>query len=1140
MKKLLLILFVLCWQQMNAQQITRAEYFFDTDPGTGNGTSLPVTPGDSINASFMIDIPADLGGGIHLLCVRVADENGIWSLPEYYLYSQNAGAGAIKAAEYFFDSDPGRGNGIPLPITPGDSINATLLIDIPTDLSGGNHLLCVRVADENGIWSLPEYYLYNTNAGFEPIVAAEYFFDTDPGFGNGIPLTVEPGGSISVIEQITVPELSQGWHTLAVRTMNAAGVWSLPEIDSIKICDHYGPVTRFEYFVSGREVLFTNITDSADSHLWTFGDNNSTTETNPTHIYSGPGLYNVQLKSTNTCGVDSVVLPVVIKGIQSAFPNKAGARGPMVLNISGTGLSEDTEVFIARDNLLLPLTDLGLSGDEKIIARAFNDDIPTGTYHIIGLSDGVYDTLFNALEIEQTEDIDLSIQVDAQEFTLPNRDTKVKIRVRNNSNQPAVGVPVTVMFPSGQNVTLINSVLDNITKDDDYGVKGLFERNLFYKFIDSSRGLPYDTSLMAHLLVPFIAANSDIYLEFVIINSDLGDAEIKAIVDYPYYQPEDIYDFTNLGAKPMACNISIPESIKLLKDLMIAKAGLNACNDDISILSEIPCDLVDAINEAQNNSAGGRVTRVVNIAHRLIVGGLECAGTGVDASGLGNGLFGIMGHGVGSVFKFGGLDLPPDEPQLIFHGGGPSVKALQMFFRKPYRVIRSFDPNAIYGPAGVTDDRYIADSAGFYYTVTFENKETATAPANDVLIVDTLDTHIYNTKSFQFRSFGFDTLDIPVNRPDTVFVQDVDLRPTKNIIVRVQGRMETETGIATVLYQSFDPMTMAPTENVLDGFLPPNVNAPEGEGFVSFYVEAHKSLTTGDSVATHASIIFDNNEPILTDYWINRIDETKPVSRVLEHYTRLNDTAYVIYLQGSDGHSGLRDYGVYMAEENGSYELIDVADTDSLIVSVQPGKTYKFYSTAQDNIYNIEEAPGAPELTMTTSLPIEYTYFNAKALVDGVLLEWEAEETQNKGYDIEHSIDGITFNTISHQPAKTGSGLKNYQYLHATPVNGSNYYRLRQVNMDDTYSYSVIRKVDFGSGKTLSLYPNPAGDFVRLSGTKTGDQIVLIQPDGRVVQRFTAAGTETKIDLRQLKPGVFYVQIISNNDQRKILKLVVQ
>jgi PKD repeat protein len=63
---------------------------------------------------------------------------------------------------------------------------------------------------------------------------------------------------------------------------------------------------------SGDTIRFLNISVDADSYVWEFGDNNSSTEENPEHIYSDPGVFLVKLTATNSSGNESETKSLLI------------------------------------------------------------------------------------------------------------------------------------------------------------------------------------------------------------------------------------------------------------------------------------------------------------------------------------------------------------------------------------------------------------------------------------------------------------------------------------------------------------------------------------------------------------------------------------------------------------------------------------------------------------------------------------------------------------------------------------------------------------------------------------------------------------------------------------------------------------
>jgi hypothetical protein len=241
-----------------AQNITAAEYFFDTDPGPGLGHPIDVgTAGTVVNFTTSIST-ASLATGFHTLAIRTKDQNNTWGLFEtrtVYISGNVSAASQIVAAEFFFDADPGTGSGTQLGVNPGTSVNFVAVIPA-TSLSPGFHTLAIRTKNAEGYWGLFEtrgFYISDATTNASAITAAEYFIDNDPGTGNGTALAVgTAGNTVSFTASIPTNTLAAGFHTLAIRTRNAEGYWSLYETKGFYISAQttdMSPVTAAEYFL---------------------------------------------------------------------------------------------------------------------------------------------------------------------------------------------------------------------------------------------------------------------------------------------------------------------------------------------------------------------------------------------------------------------------------------------------------------------------------------------------------------------------------------------------------------------------------------------------------------------------------------------------------------------------------------------------------------------------------------------------------------------------------------------------------------------------------------------------------------------------------------------------------------------------
>lgn len=209
------------------------EYFIDTDPGFGNATDVTVTPGNNIsNLAIPVDISA-LAKGFHTIYLRSKDDIGGWSLTNRWMFVKDLSPDNVNKAEYFVDTDPGFGNASNVPVTAGANItNVAIPIDI-SSLSMGVHHVYLRTKDINGTWGLTNHWLFFKDMAQDNFQGGEYFFDTDPGFGNGtaIPFGGGLGTNISDFAfAAPLTGLPNGLHYLFIRTKEVNGKWSLTNV----------------------------------------------------------------------------------------------------------------------------------------------------------------------------------------------------------------------------------------------------------------------------------------------------------------------------------------------------------------------------------------------------------------------------------------------------------------------------------------------------------------------------------------------------------------------------------------------------------------------------------------------------------------------------------------------------------------------------------------------------------------------------------------------------------------------------------------------------------------------------------------------------------------------------------------------
>ena len=270
-------------------------------------------------------------------------------------------------------------------------------------------------------------------------------------------------------------------------------------------------------------------------------------------------------------------------------------------------------------------------------------------------------------------------------------------------------------------------------------------------------------------------------------------------------------------------------------------------------------------------------------------------------------------------------------------------------------------------------------------------------------ITDQLDVANLDLSTFSFGPISFDRYTVTPTPGQSEFVAALDLRPANNLIVKMDARLDKSTGLLTWRFTSLDADTQEPTDDPEAGFLNPNKKSPEGEGSVVFFVTPKPGLTTETEIRNKARIVFDVNAPIDTPEWLNTIDDSKPVSQVLQLLAQQPAASFEVKWSGTDSGAGVESYTVYVSENGGAFTVWqkDTPDTSAMFTG-QAGRTYSFYSVARDAVSNREDAPTTPDATtaVATATP------SGATLQFGQATYSVAEGTTNVVLTVTRSGDG--------------------------------------------------------------------------------------------------------------------------------------
>lgn len=337
-----------------------------------------------------------------------------------------------------------------------------------------------------------------------------------------------------------------------------------------------------------------------------------------------------------------------------------------------------------------------------------------------------------------------------------------------------------------------------------------------------------------------------------------------------------------------------------------------------------------------------------------------------------------LGFGMNAHYVFGGpgesrpgrICRPPSAPNNP-SGTGPIE-------RKGPATSVAVDPNEKRGPEGATERRFVPSTGEFQYDVLFEN--IGNAHLQELLIEDQLDPNLDwstfklgdirfgNQVVSEFGGFQRGYFRVPLLAPAN---PELPVNPSNtHLVVDIWVTFDAASGKIRWLLKAIDPLTEEFPEGVYEGFLPPNTyqlngethtyEDGRGEGKMTFTIYPKAGLPEGTEIANKASIIFEptaGGQTIVTNEWINTLDEKAPESRVLPLPAFSFDPSIFVRWAGTDL-GGIANFTIYVSENGGAYTVWKEGVTD--LFDTFPGisgRSYRFYSVATDLAGNVETAP---------------------------------------------------------------------------------------------------------------------------------------------------------------------------------------
>ncbi len=647
--------------------------------------------------------------------------------------------------------------------------------------------------------------------------------------------------------------------------------------------------------------------------------------------------------------------------LETVEPTFGGNSGVVTLYLFGAGLKSTSIAKLklsGQSDIVADTSYLTDAIGESMLARFNLKNKAIGLYDVVietpGDSTLTKPACFTIADGERSEPW---VSLSGRDRFLLNRWQTFNLNYGNTANVDAVGTVLvyvindlpglTVDFPDTK-LTLPQGVIE---LGPDY--TRIADSVAIYYVTDSLTGYLGQNMRVYPFYIPFIHAGSSKDVRVKVKLSGAGTLKMSAWMLDPFW--ENI-DFTARQSDPMPTEVRACITAAAMKYYSTAVIGMIPGAGCYNLVDKI----VDPIGhltpesiqpEDAENTWGSWIWNKVSWASSIT----QCATSFMP--GLGQ----AVGFGIGMA----GMVIDMKDGSDANEGCWRKFRK-KSESKKDSRGVSSFDPNEIVGPEGYTDDNYISGQGNKSYRIYFENKDTATASALEVFVYDTLDITKFNLSTFSFNTITFGDTTLHIQDYAKEFQVLVDMYPQKDIIVQVHGVIDTLNGAISWDFHSLDRITLELTEDPDLGFLPPNVNYPEGEGNVAFSCKLKETVVHDDIITNKASVVFDFNAPLNTNTASNKIDAIVPVSSVTSLNSTQADSSFTVTWSGNDQGCGVMNYSIFVSDNDSAYIVWKAFTANtSDIFNGSVGHNYKFFSIASDSVGLTEAQKLSPEATTT-------------------------------------------------------------------------------------------------------------------------------------------------------------------------------
>ncbi len=189
---------------------------------------------------------------------------------------------------------------------------------------------------------------------------------------------------------------------------------------------------------------------------------------------------------------------------------------------------------------------------------------------------------------------------------------------------------------------------------------------------------------------------------------------------------------------------------------------------------------------------------------------------------------------------------------------------------------------------------------------------------------------------------------------------------------------------------------------------------------------------------------------------------------------------------------------------------------------------------------------GVGTLQPNGTLPITLFSFSATKTENGIQIVWITAMEKNFDYfQLERATEDLIFTAVARIEGQGGLDINtSYLYIDASPQRGKNYYRLKSVDVDESFEYSPVIVMEWNRvNQGISIYPNPTVNrsfTVGLDDVMTSPvSLSLFETRGYLFFETMLNSTSSTINLPDhIREGIYFVKLSSPKGQRTVRVVV--